>query len=324
MTNSTTGTASGEEKTKKKMKLWKKILIGIGVFILLVIMLASFATSGIVKVAEKQLNLVESGNLKGAYALTSSEFQGSVSYDKFMAYVNNYEVLKNYKDHKFNEREINGDTGTIKGTLTAKDGTTSPVEYKFVKESGEWKILSLNLSSSSGTGSGTNSNTSTVTNSNMQTFSESSLGYTIQYPKDWTMEKKDAASILFSGPKKEDVLDVTLYIRNIASSNRGGNFADSSDIVEDLKKQAKSMDKNSTFSDITDIAFKRSDGMDLTAKSFAIKVVNQGKKFVLMQVIVPHGDNLTFHRFEFMAPTDKFDKYLDTVKSILETWQINK
>jgi hypothetical protein len=62
--------------------------------------------------------------------------------------------------------------------------------------------------------------------------------------------------------------------------------------------------------------------MELVAKSFAIKVVNQGKKFVLMQVIVPHGDNLTFHRFEFMAPTEKFDSYSDLVQSILETWQI--
>jgi hypothetical protein len=323
MANSTPGEISGGGKTKKKMKLWKKIITGVGTFILLVIILASFgasATSGIVSVSEKQLNLISSGDLKGAYGLTSSEFQGSVSYDKFMAYVNNFEVLKNYKEHKFNEKETSGNAGTIKGTLTAKNGTALPVEYKFVKENGEWKILSLDLSSSSGT----NASTGTVANSGMQTFSDPALGYAIQYPEDWTAEKKDAAAVLFSGPKKEDKLDVTLYIRNIASSSRGGNFSDANDIVKDLKNQAKSMDKNATFSDITDIAFKRSDGMELTAKSFAIKVVNQGKKFVLMQVIVPHGDNLTFHRFEFMAPNDKFDKYLDTVKSILETWQINK
>jgi hypothetical protein len=319
MVNSTAGAVSGG-KSKNKMKLWKKILIGIGIFILLVIILGSFATSGIVSVSEKQLNLISSGDLKGAYGLTSSEFQGSVSYDKFMAYVNNFEVLKNYKEHKFSEKETSGNTGTIKGTITAKNGTALPVEYKLVKENGEWKILSLDLSSSSGA----NASTGTSANSGMQTFSDTALGYAIQYPKDWTAEKKDAAAVLFSGPKKDDKLDVTLYIRNIASSSRGGNFADANDIVKDLKNQAKSMDKNATFSDVTDIAFKRSDGMELTAKSFAIKVVNQGKKFVLMQVIVPHGDGLTFHRFEFMAPNDKFDKYLDTVKSILETWQISK
>jgi hypothetical protein len=320
MTNSKNKTVLSEEKPKNKMKLWKKILIGVGVFILLVIFVSFSATSGIVKVAEKQLNLISSGDLKGAYALTSQEFQRSVSYENFVNYINNYEVLRNYKDHKFTSREIQGDTGTINGTLTAKDGTVSPVEYKFIKENGEWKVLSINLSASGGT----NTNTNNSTGSGMQTFSDSALGYSIQYPKDWTMEKKDTATVLFSGPNKEDALDVTLYIRNIASFNRGGNFADTNDIVKDLKNQAKNMDKNATFSDISDITFKRSDGMELTAKSFAIKVVNQGKKFVLMQVIVPHGDSLTFHRFEFMAPTEKFDKYLDLVKSILETWKINK
>jgi hypothetical protein len=51
---------------------------------------------------------------------------------------------------------------------------------------------------------------------------------------------------------------------------------------------------------------------------------NQGKKFVLMQVVVPHGDNLTFHRFEFMAPANKFDSYMGSVQAILESWQISK
>ena len=176
------GSVSNGAKPKAKMRLWKKILIGVGVFILLVIILAFSATSGIVKVAEKQLNLVASGDLKGAYALTSQEFQRSVSYDKFVAYVNNYEVLKNYKDQKFASREIQGDTGTIQGTLTAKDGTVTPVEYKFIKESGEWKILSVDLSSSAGANSGTgaNSQSATAGNGDMKKFSDAALGYSIQ------------------------------------------------------------------------------------------------------------------------------------------------
>jgi hypothetical protein len=316
MTTIQAESVSGEAKPKEKMKLWKKILIGIGVFILLILLISSSATSGIVRVAEKQLNLISSGDLKGAYALTSQEFQGSVTYDNFLSYVNNYEVLKSYKGHTISSKETKGDTGTIIGTLTAKDGTATPVEYKFIKENGDWKILSLNLSSSAGT------DTNDVTSNNMQAFSDPALGYSIKYPKDWTIKKEDAATVLLNGPKKEDLLDVTLYIRNIASSNRGGKFADADAIIKDLKNQATKMDRNATFSKVSDITFQRTDGMELIAKSFAIKVVNQSKKFVLMQVIVPHGDNLTFHRFEFMTPTEKFDSYSDLIQSILETWQI--
>ncbi len=319
--------SSEETKPKKKMKLWKKILIGVGVFILLVIILAMSATSGIVKVAEKQLNLIASGDLKGAYALTSQEFQKSVTYDKFLAYVNNYEVLKNYKDRKFTSREIKGDTGTITGTLTAKDGTAMPVEYKFVKENGDWKILSVNLSPGAGAnataGSGNEAGSSATANG-MQTFSDAALGYAIQYPQDWTVEKKDSVTVLFSGPKEKDMFDVTINIQNLASSNRGGKYTDNDDVVKDLKNQIKSMDKKATFSDITEITFTRSDGMELTAKGFATTFTRQGKKFAIMQVVLPHGDSLTFHSWGYTAPLEKFEKNLDLVKSILETWRISK
>jgi hypothetical protein len=316
MENTSTGSVPGEAKPKEKMKLWKKILIGLGVFILLIIFISFSATSGIVKVAEKQLNLISSGDLKGAYALTSQEFQRSVAYDNFLSYVNNYEVLKNYKNHKFTSREIQGDTGTITGTLTAKDGTTVPVEYKFIKENGNWKILSINLSSSGGTNASASSD--------MQTFFDANLGYAIQYPKDWTVEKPDSVTVLFSGPKEKDMFDVTLNIQNLTSTNRGGKYADNNDVVKDLKNQIKSLDENATFSDISDITFKRSDGMELTAKGFATKFVKQGKDFAIMQIVVPHGDSLTFHSLGYTAPAGKFEKNSDLIKSILETWQIAK
>jgi hypothetical protein len=318
MAKTKTESISNGEKPKAKMKLWKKILIGVGVFILLVLILAFSATSGIVKVAEKQLNLISSGDMKGAYALTSSEFQKSVTYDNFLAYINNYDALKNYKDHKFTSREINGDVGTIQGTLTSKDGASTPLVYKFFKENGEWKILSIDLSSAEGT----DPRASTSANSNMQIFSDAALGYSIQYPKDWTQEKKDSVTVLFSGPKAKDMFDVTLNVQNLTSSGRGGKYTDSNDVVKDLKNQVKNMDKNATFSDVSDIAFKRSDGMELTAKSFATKLVHKGKKFVLAQVVVPHGDNLTFHALGYTAPADKFDT--DFLKTTLENWQINK
>jgi hypothetical protein len=318
MANTKIEAGSNGSKPKKKMKLWKKILIGVGIFILLVIILAFSATSGIVKVSEKQLNLISSGDLKGAYALTSSEFQQSVSYDKFVVYINNYPVLKNYKSHKFSSREINGNTGTIQGTLTATDGTVSPVVYKFVKEGSDWKILSLDLSANAGMNPSASTNTS-ATNPDMQTFSDANLGYSIQYPKDWTQEKKDNVTVLFSGPKAKDMFDVTINIQNLFSTNRGGKYANIDDVVSDLQNQIKSMDKKATFSKITDITFKRTDGMELPSKSFATMFSNQGKKFDIMQIIVPHGDNMTFHSLGYTAPDAKFKKYLDQIQTIAET-----
>ncbi|MFH0969096.1 MAG: DUF4864 domain-containing protein [Patescibacteria group bacterium] len=314
-----------EGKPKKKMQLWKKILIGIGIFIVLIIYWAFQATSGIVKVSEKQLNLIASGDFKGAYNLTSNEFQRSVSYDKFVNYVNNYEVLKNYKSHTFTSREIKGETGTITGTLSAKDGTVTPVKYQFIKENKEWKILSVDLSSSdSGISSSLENKSASVNSSDMNTFSDATLGYSIQYPKDWTYEKPDNVTVVFRGPKEKNMSDVTVNVQNLASVNRGGKYTDSGDVVKDLKKQVQSMDKSAVIGDSQDINLKRADGLELIAKSFAMAFTYQGQKYKQLQIVVPHGDSLTFHAWAYRAPFDNFDKYSDVIKTIADSWTINK
>src|SRR3989344_3361107 len=57
------------------MSKLKKILIGIGVFIVGVILLANSATKGLADVAQAQLAALRAGDVAGAYAYTSSDFQ---------------------------------------------------------------------------------------------------------------------------------------------------------------------------------------------------------------------------------------------------------
>ena len=142
-----------EPQIKKKMAVWKKVLIGIGVFIVLIIILAMWATSGLTEVAQKQLNLIKSGDMKNAYDLTSQDFKKTTSYDGFLNFVNSYPSLKNNESSSFSDRQVEGNTGTLKGELKAKDGAVTPIEYQFVKENGDWKILAITLNA---TGAGVN------------------------------------------------------------------------------------------------------------------------------------------------------------------------
>lgn len=131
---------------KKKSSLWKKVLIGAILFVVLIIVLVLFLTKGIVTTVEKHLTALKKGDYYSAYALTSKDFKNSVSFEAFQEFVKRYPSLSKNKSHSFQERSIENNIGILKGTLTSEDGATTPVEYKLVKEEGEWKILSITLS----------------------------------------------------------------------------------------------------------------------------------------------------------------------------------
>lgn len=136
---------------KKKGGLWWKILLGIVVFIVLVIILAMWATSDLVTVAEKQLTYLKSGDYIAAYGLTSKDFQANTTLDQFKAFIAQYPGLSKNTSHDFSERSIENDLGTLSGTVTSVEGGVTPIAYQFVKENGEWRILGITLNQSGAT-----------------------------------------------------------------------------------------------------------------------------------------------------------------------------
>ena len=147
-------TEQAPSPTGLKKKKWPKILGGIIAFILLAVGLAFYFTSGMVEVVEKQLAFLRHGNLKGAYDLTSKDFQKSTSLEQFQAFVKRYPSLAQNQGHTFTTRTTEGTTGTLKGTLTARDGAVTPVEFQLVKEQGEWRVLFIEMRAT-GLGTGT-------------------------------------------------------------------------------------------------------------------------------------------------------------------------
>lgn len=138
----------------------KKILIGLVVFIIAIVLLANFATQGIADVAQNQLSALRSGDSAKAYSYTSKDFQKATSLEEFKVFVKSYPSLSQNESVSFTTKAIENNLGTLKGSLKAKDGSVTPVEYQLVKEGSDWKILNLRLNP---TGAGTTSEAPTPT-----------------------------------------------------------------------------------------------------------------------------------------------------------------
>ena len=128
--------------------MWKKVLLGIVAFVILVVVLVLFFTKSLSDVANKQLEALRKGDTIAAYSYTSKDFQSSTSLDNFKMFINSYPSLKNNKSASWAEREINNNMGKLKGSLVAVDGGVTPAEYHFVKENKEWKIIGIQLTAS--------------------------------------------------------------------------------------------------------------------------------------------------------------------------------
>ncbi|MFN7097532.1 MAG: DUF4864 domain-containing protein [Gammaproteobacteria bacterium] len=130
------------------MSLFKKIMIWVGSIvgaIVLLIALAFYFTSALVKPVYAQMDAIRHGDIVKAYSYTSQDFQKVTSLTAFKQLVEDFPAIANNKDITVTRRELNNGLGLVDATLTSDTGGTIQIKYQLVKENGEWKISYLEV-----------------------------------------------------------------------------------------------------------------------------------------------------------------------------------
>ncbi len=123
----------------------KKWLIGILVFlavVVVIVLIAFRATSGVAKSADEFFSLIQAGKLEEAYNSAAKEFQASVSMDTFRQFLE-ITTIDQFSRATWTTRSIENNIGKLIGSIHTKDGGVVPIEVDLVKEEGKWKVLSL-------------------------------------------------------------------------------------------------------------------------------------------------------------------------------------
>jgi hypothetical protein len=121
------------------------VFAALAVMVAVITMIAFYATSGITGAARDQLDAIRANDYAKAYSYTTNEFQKATSLAQFTAFINAYPALKDNKDSTFTSRSIENGTGTLSGTVEAKDGSVTPIIYQLIKENGMWKIQNIEV-----------------------------------------------------------------------------------------------------------------------------------------------------------------------------------
>lgn len=97
-------------------------------------------------IIEAQLKAIRSRDInKAYYSFGSEDFQKTISFADFKRLITKYNVLSDNKSFLFERKIASTHIVVVKGKLTSNAGESLDVEYSFVHEYGEWRILGIQL-----------------------------------------------------------------------------------------------------------------------------------------------------------------------------------
>jgi len=124
--------------------MWKKIVLGLVILIVVVLALVMVMTAGMTETAESFFKSVAAKQYDKAYSYLSEDFTRSISKEELIAYMKRT-GLENYRDVSWGNRSIEGKRGEIEGTVETRSGGAIPVTVKCIKKSdGSWRIYAIN------------------------------------------------------------------------------------------------------------------------------------------------------------------------------------
>ncbi|SFV65842.1 hypothetical protein MNB_SV-10-1345 [hydrothermal vent metagenome] len=126
--------------------MWKKVVLGVLGFIVLVIGLTFWVTSGLTDNASAFFRKIKAHDYKTAYyAYLSDDFKDNVPFEKFKTFIETNH-LDRFKEATWDSRETDGNKGRIEGSLLFENGSSIPITVMFSKSGDEWKIYAIKKS----------------------------------------------------------------------------------------------------------------------------------------------------------------------------------
>lgn len=320
------------------MSVFKKIMMWIGIVIttlvvigIIIGVIAYYATGGLVSTINNQLSALKSGDIEKAYSYTAKDFQNVISLEDFKKFIKKYPSLSNNESASFTTREIQNKEGTVKGTLKAKDGAVTPIEYRLIKENDQWKILFIRLQP---TGTSIKDETSNTSSSSSSTASQAKIDlsnlfedknnkYSIKYPADWIYDNSKKGTVVFSGKQGTKAFYTTVAIQTVLTKKTGGIYNNLEEFSDSLKKQAHELSN--------DVNFLAEGPVNLSATAKRIKMngkylvftyTYKGVQFKQLQFVFERDDGQAFYAWGYTAHAEFFDVSYPIAKAMFGTWSV--
>ncbi len=152
-------------------------------------------------------------------------------------------------------------------------------------------------------------------------FAEPGYGYTIQYPREWVVDKPSATKATFSGKKGTDAFQAVVAIQNVQppSAKTPKQAVDQAfaDLMGSLKKKA---------SDVSIIGekpliYKKAE-MNLQGRQIVVTYTFSGLRFRKWASVLPRPDGTVAYIWSYTAPEKGFETFRPLADAMLKSWTI--
>lgn len=313
-----------------------EILVYLGLFFAIVF----YFTSGLIKPIQNQLNAIGQGDMQMAYGYTSTGFQRTVSFEDFKKIINQYSSLKNNANFSWSKREFQNDKGFVRGTLKSKNGVVVPIEYRLIKEDGEWKILGfvlnpkntekqsemeseplIHVAAEKTFDVDSSKSQLTTPSQGYQIYEDKRAKFSINYPIAWDMSSKKSGQLYITGKKGTASYYSLIIIHTIPTKKTGGTFSTAKAYVADFKKQIVKKFSNVKFLKEGEAELPKNP-KQFHGEYIMFTFTHRNIPLKRMDFVIERNDGLAFYDWSYTAPEKQFDQDLPIAKTMYESWLI--
>ncbi|MDR3492126.1 MAG: DUF4864 domain-containing protein [Gammaproteobacteria bacterium] len=290
--------------------------------------------SDISDTARRQLSSLKSGDIEKAYSYTSSDFQKATSLEDYKKYVKHYPILTNYRNASATKLEKTNDNATAFFTLRTTD-TNTPVEFRLIKENGQWKILAMEIGKTVAADNALvtvktsiefndkakDKTTSPISIALPELYKNESNRYSVKYPSDWETEVIGKGSIVFSGKKGSPSYSTGINIQAILTKNTGGLYSTVSEHIDADKKELATQLTNVKFLDQGEVELPQNP-KQYKGEYLIFTYMNHGHEYKQMKFFILRDDKQLFYTWSYAAPIEEYNADLPINKAMFESWNI--
>ena len=130
-----------EQRSQQNLTLWLKSLFAALIGVIAFLVLFFFLSDGLTHPVSEQLKLLKENQWQQAYdRYTSQAFQEATPANDFYTFMTRYPILTKHQSVRFIDRSVDNDRASLQAMVLTDRGTEIPIQYRLIKEGGEWKI----------------------------------------------------------------------------------------------------------------------------------------------------------------------------------------
>ncbi|MDP6787973.1 MAG: hypothetical protein QGI13_12680, partial [Rhodospirillales bacterium] len=153
-------------------------------------------------------------------------------------------------------------------------------------------------------------------------FADRKLGYAIDYPGDWMMEKSSTYTALFSGRQGTEAYYATVRIQNVKPRTASDPKQAVVGVVGDLKAKLSAGAEKLTYLAEGPFLYDRS-GVRLEGHQFMVAYVNEGQRIRQWTVVMPRSTGTVTHIWSYATDDRRFDIFRPIAEQMLGSWNLD-